>query len=68
MAVAVGAAGVEEDVVNGVDALRGGGHESVLRPIQSTNTGLAWLCGWANLNGTSSPGFVGTVVISIACH
>jgi len=31
MAVSVGAAGVEENVVNGVDALRGGGDESVLR-------------------------------------
>ena len=68
MAVSVGAAGIEENVVSGVDALHGGGDESVLGLLQSTNTGLARLCGWANLDGTPSPGCVGMVVISIACH
>lgn len=54
--------------MGGIDALHGAGDESVLGLLQTTNTGLAWLCGWTNLDGTPSPGCVETVVISIARH
>ncbi len=55
MALSVGTAGVEEDVMDGVDALHRGSDESVVRLLQSTNAGLAWLCRWTNLDGALSP-------------
>ena len=63
--LSVRTAGVEEDVVDGVDALHRSGDESVVRLLQSTDTGLAWLRGRTNLDGTLSPGFVGTEMIRI---
>jgi hypothetical protein len=68
LARAVGPAGVEQDVVDGVDTLHRGGDEPVVCLLQSADAGLAWLRRWANLNGTLSPGFIGTEMIGIAGH
>ena len=62
------AAGVEKDVVDGVDALHWAADESVLGLLQTTDTGLALWCGWADLDCALPPGFVGSEMIGIASH
>ncbi len=62
------ATGVEKNVVDGVDALHWAGDESVLRLLQTTDTGLALRCGWTNLDCTLPPGFIGLEMIGIAGH
>ena len=68
LAFSVCAAGVEEDVVDGVDALRGAGDKSVLGLLQPAGAGLALGCGWTDVDGTLPPGFVGLEVVSIVGH
>ena len=62
------AAGVEKDVVDGVDALHWAGDELVLGLLQTTDTGLALWCGWTDIDGALAPGFVGFETIGITVH
>ena len=63
------AAGVKENVVDGVHALRGVGDKSVLGLLQPAGAGLALGCGWTNvdgiLQGIIPPGFVVLEMVSI---
>jgi hypothetical protein len=68
LAFSVCTAGVEKDVVGGVDALHWAGDESVLCLLQTTDTGLALWCGWTDLDGALPPGFIGLEMIGIAGH
>ena len=49
------AAGVEEDVVDGVDALHWAGDECVLCLLETTDAGLALWCGRTDLDGALPP-------------
>src|SRR6267154_183106 len=68
LAFTVCAAGVEKDVVDGVDALNWAGDETVLCLLQTTDTGLALCCGCTGLDGALPPGFVGFEIVGIAGH
>jgi hypothetical protein len=62
------AAGVEKNVVDGVDALHWAGDEFVLCLLQTTDTGLALWCGCTDLDGALAPGFIGLETIGITGH
>jgi len=66
LALAVGAAGVEKHIVDGVYALDGSRNEPVVCLLEAADAGFALLCGWTNLDGALSPGLVGTEIICIA--
>ena len=68
IAVPVRAAGVEEDVVDGADALNGPRDDSVLGLLQSADAGLALGCGGPDFDRTLPPGFVGLEVIRVVGH
>jgi hypothetical protein len=66
IAVSVYTASVEKNVMDGVDALHWASDDSVLCLFQTADTGLAWWCGWTNLDRSLPPGIAGWETIGIA--